>query len=324
MNKDKIIKLYIDDWEDRAKIVSKMKLERWQLTQRQNLPLDVKVGLTKTKIRQFYQGNSGNVYVAFSGGKDSTALLHLVRSVYPDVPAVFVDTGLEYPEIKDFVKSIPNVITIRPKMDFYSVIKKYGYPVISKKVSRQIRDIKNPTDRNKATRNLYLTGMKQDGTKTKVFKLSNKWKKLIDAPFNVSEQCCDIMKKEPMHRYEKETGRKCFVGTMASDSMQRASSYLATGCNNFEKGMSIPMAFWLEKDVWEYIKLNELPYCKIYDTGIKRTGCIYCCFGVHLEKSPNRFERMKVSHNNLYNYCIDKLEIGKVLDFVNVPYGKEK
>ena len=74
------------------------------------------------------------------------------------------------------------------------------------------------------------------------------------------------------------------------------------------------------QDVWNYIKLNKLHYCSIYDTGIERTGCMFCMFGVHLEAQPNRFQLMKQTHPQLYKYCIDNLGIGKVLDFIDVDY----
>ena len=78
------------------------------------------------------------VSVSFSGGKDSTVLLDLARRAFPDIPAVFVDTGLEYPEIRDFVKSIPKVTWLRPEIPFPRVIETYGYPVISKEVAHRI------------------------------------------------------------------------------------------------------------------------------------------------------------------------------------------
>lgn len=109
------------------------------LMQMQALPLDVKVKMTKRRIRDWVNeyGEDG-VYVSFSGGKDSTALLHIVREEYPNIPAVFVDTGLEYPEIRQFVKTFDNVEWLKPKMNFKKVIEKYGYPFIGKEVSEKV------------------------------------------------------------------------------------------------------------------------------------------------------------------------------------------
>lgn len=102
----------------------------------QGLPLKVKVEKTKQRIKEWveYYGEDG-VYVSFSGGKDSTVLLKIVRELYPNIPAVFCDTGLEYPEIREFVKGFENVEWIKPKMNFRQVIEKYGYPMISKEVA---------------------------------------------------------------------------------------------------------------------------------------------------------------------------------------------
>lgn len=75
------------------------------------------------------------VYVSFSGGKDSTVLKHIVDGMYDDVPAVFVNTGLEFPEIQKFATSQPNVVVLRPKLSFTEVLKNYGYPVGSKRIS---------------------------------------------------------------------------------------------------------------------------------------------------------------------------------------------
>lgn len=107
-----------------------------ELQQWQALPLSIKILMTKERIREWVKeyGLDG-VYVSFSGGKDSTVLLHMSREMYPNIKAVFVDTGLEYPEIRDFVKSFDNVDWLRPKMTFKQVIEKYGYPLITKEVS---------------------------------------------------------------------------------------------------------------------------------------------------------------------------------------------
>ena len=108
------------------------------LKELQSLPLDEKVAMTKMRIVEWYEHWNGNVSVSFSGGKDSTVLLDIVRSIYPDVPAVFVDTGLEQPEIREFVRRFDNVTVVRPSMPFNEVLSTYGYPLISKEVSEAI------------------------------------------------------------------------------------------------------------------------------------------------------------------------------------------
>ncbi|GAG94906.1 unnamed protein product [marine sediment metagenome] len=138
-----------------------MKIEPWQLKQRQGLPLEIKEGLSYNRIRTWYEHWNGEVYVSFSGGKDSTVMLDLVRRYYPDVPAVYVDTGLEYPEIRDFVKNTKNVVWLKPEMKFNKVLEKYGYPIASKKTARCLRTLQNPTENNVATRKLYTTGEKK-------------------------------------------------------------------------------------------------------------------------------------------------------------------
>ena len=295
-------------------------MERWHLEQKQSLPLEQKEIMSINRIRDFYNSYDGQVYISYSGGVDSTVLLHIVRRVYKDIPALFANTGLEYPELVKFALSTPNVVEVKPKKTFKQVLKDEGYPVISKKTARMIRDLQNPTERNENTRKLYLEGIKRDGTKTKSFKLAKKWQKLINAPFKVSEKCCDYMKKEPFKRYEKQTGRVPFIGTMADDSDQRRATYLKTGCNNFSNNQSQPLAFWTKQDIWDYIKKYNLEYASVYDKGETNTGCIFCMFGVHLEKEPNRFQRMAKTHPQLYKYCIDKLGLGEVLDYIGVPY----
>jgi len=130
------------------------------------------------------------------------------------------------------------------------------------------------------------------------------------------------MKKRPTKKYEKEIDKKPIIGLMASDSAGRNTSYLRNGCNSFStnRPISNPMAFWMEQDIWDYINKYNINYSKIYDMGYDRTGCMFCMFGVHLEKEPNRFQKMMNTHPKHYDYCINKLGCGKVLDFINVPY----
>jgi len=291
------------------------KIESWQLQQRQAFPLEIKERYTETRIQAWYEHWKGKVYVSFSGGKDSTVLLHQVRKLYPNVPAVFLDTGLEYPEIRDFVRTFDNVEWIKPKMNFREVIAKYGYPIINKENSQKIDEIRNTKSDKLRNKRLY-------GDANGIGKLPEKWKFCIEADFKISSKCCDVLKKNPVKKYEKTMNRKPYIGIMAGDSSLRKRAYLERGCNSFEskRPISNPMAFWLEKNIWEYIKKYNLPYSKIYDMGYIRTGCMFCMFGVHMEKGENRFQIMKRTHPTQYNYCMNKLGCGKVLNYINVPY----
>jgi len=242
--------------------------------------------------------------------------------MYPDVKAVFVNTGLEWPEVVQFVKETENVDIIRPEMTFKQVLDTYGYPVTSKKIAKMLECLRNPTKENSTVRNLYLTGIRGDGKKASgSWKLPKKWKFLIKAPFKISDQCCNIMKKHPFKDYTEKTGLYPYVGTQASESRLREITYLQNGCNSFKgKIQSRPLSIWSEEDIWGYIKKFNLKYATIYDKGQKRTGCMFCMFGTHLEKEPNKFQCMAKTHPQLWNYCINEIGVGKVLDYIKVPY----
>ena len=301
----------------------------------QAYPLWMKVERTKRRIAEWvdYYGEDG-VYISFSGGKDSTVLLHLVRSLYPEVEAVFCNTGLEYPEIVKFVKDIPNVRILKPELTFKQVIDQKGYPVISKSVANTVRLARKNIEKGKDTLRVRQIKGLEVGSKFN----KGKWEFLLDAPFKISDECCNEMKKKPFKKYEKETGKVPFIGTLAVESQQREAVYLKTGCNSFNsnKPKSTPLGFWTEQDILQYIFENNLTICSVYGdvveesdmlgnknyrtTGEQRTGCMFCMFGCHLEKEPNRFQRMKYTHPKQYKYCMEKLNLKEVLDYINVKY----
>lgn len=306
-------------------------------------PIERKIKVSQTRIMEWYIHYDGNVYVSFSGGKDSTVLLDLVRRIYPDVIAAFVNTGLEYPEIRQFVKTIDNVLWLRPEMSFKEVIEKHGYPVVSKQVAETVRQAKKSLhdDPNANTvRVQQLRGELKDKYGNKSMYNCEKWGFLLNAPFDVSEQCCEIMKKRPFKKAPELQGKNPITGVMASESRRRKQNWLDMGCNAFDRKdgpMSMPLSFWTEQDILKYLKITGIPYSSVYGdieeesqmtmlepelhtTGAKRTGCMFCMFGIDQEKSPNRFERMKKDDPKRYNLCINDLGCGKVLDYIGAPY----
>ena len=153
----------------------------------------------------------------------------------------------------------------------------------------------------------------------KAGKLPDKWRYLCAAPFNISHQCCNILKKRPSKIIEKKYA--IITGEMAKDSSLRKTDYLRHGCMAFDGNVFCkPMAFWTEKDVWDYIDGFYIPHSRIYSMGYTRTGCMFCMFGVHLEKPPNRFQLMKQTHPKQWDFCINKLNLRQPLEYIGVPY----
>lgn len=332
---------------------------RDELTMLQHLPLEVKVAKTQQRIREWvnFYGKDG-VYISFSGGKDSTVLLHLVRGLYGnDIPAVFVNTGLEYPEIVKFVKTFENVEILRPKMVFDEVIKKYGYPMISKEVACKISYAQKGS--KWAVDFVTDKKIKENGDISQY--CVTKYKPILDEKFRISDKCCDVMKKTPVKVYEKNTSKTPILGTLVEESILRQTSWIKNGCNGFnnKRPISQPLSFWLEQDILQYIKENNIPICSVYGdivsidmdknqyesslvgsklrtTGCQRTGCVFCGFGAHC-KGDTRFTDLKKSHAKLYSYCMnggefvdgiwkpnkEGLGMGYVFDRLNELYGKE-
>lgn len=309
----------------------------------QGLPLEIKEQKSLLRIREYVEKyGEENIFISFSGGKDSTVLLHLVRRLYPEIKAVFSNTGLEFPELVAFAMSLEHVEMVRPEMTFRQVLEKYGYPVVSKQIAMMIYRINSPADKNVHCRNLYLHGYKQDGTPgSRSSVLSEKWRYLLDAPFKISHMCCKKLKIEPLQKYAKRHNMFPFVGVLASESSNREKEYIKTGCNSFKKGaeQSKPLGFWTEQDILAYIDKYNLEIASVYGnvvkddngkfktTGEQRTGCIYCCFGIQYEmaeQGETRFQRLERTHPQLHNYCINKLGLKEVLEYMDIPYTNKE
>lgn len=311
------------------------KITKDELIMLQSLPFEVKVAKTKLRIQEWYSYWGGNIGVNFSGGLDSLVLLHLVRSLYPEVPAISVP-AIECKENQELIRNTENVVILKPKYSMIEVVKNFGIPIGSKTIAKSIRRLQNPTERNEQSRRLALTGLTKEGHYCSRFKLGKRWIKLAESKqFKVSEQCCYYMKEKPFIDYAKETGIHYLYGTKAVDGLTRERTYLQNGCNTFSgKGKSTPLGFWTNQDILRYIVENGITFSKAYGeivfedgqyrtTGASRTGCFTCLFGIHLEKQPNRLQRMQMEEPAKYDFVLNKLGYKDILDFMEIPYKME-
>lgn len=309
-----------------------------------------KIQISIARIMEFYNRYDKKCYISFSGGKDSTVLAWLAAQVCElfscKLVLWFSDTGLEFPELREHVKTYSEWLKLTFSIEvetiidtpkdkngkrilFKDVILNEGYPILSKNISRQIGDVQKLGNDCWAARCF-------DGRETGMYDM-RRWKYVLDAPFKVSNKCCDIMKKRPAHKFTKQSGLMPIIGTMACESRQRKTEWLHNGCNAFDKKnpSSQPMSFWTEQDVLECLVKYKIPYPSVYGeilqnekgiwytTGYNRTGCMFCAYGCHLEKEPNRFQMLKETHPKIWNYCMKSIEDGglgmrKVLEYIGV------
>lgn len=344
------------------------------LYQMQAMPLSAKIRMTKYRIDQFVDkyGEDG-VYLSFSAGKDSTVLGHIIRKVcgYKNIPFVFADVPTQYPELKQFAMTFDNIVILKPKFsdapsntglileEHLKAIR--GGTIKSIIESEKLANLLNSRLKSKAggsnRRLAIMIGMlttdkenpiKENPTREEKSSFSQeKYKFMLESPFDISNKCCTVMKKKPLHEYHRKTGRNPITATMASESKLRTQKWLQNGCNGFNLKIptSNPMSFWTEQDVLLYIKINNLPICSVYGdvvidydaegsvdgqmdlselsadyglfetgkrplktTGCSRTGCVLCGFGCHLEKpGEGRFERLKETHPGMYK-LLDVIE----------------
>ena len=316
------------------------------LKQMQALPLDMKEAISRNRIFEWVEAfGVSNVVVSFSGGKDSTVLLHMARKHFPNIRAVFSNTGLEYPEIQSFVKTFDNVDIVTPPMNFAQVITEYGYPLVSKEIAAAIHYARRIIPEGEHESRGYRATMgyrkqfssahwtKEDGTVERSQYQKANWLPMVQLPILISEYCCYKMKKSPIKQYISGHQVYPMLGTLAEESRLRKQSWIKDGCNIYEgrNKESKPLSIWTEQDILQYIVLNDLEIASVYGkvvgadrhgmnwppknengeitrrlrcTGCDRTGCIFCAFGLHLEKGETRFQRLARTHPRQYEYCI--------------------
>ena len=272
-----------------------------------------------------------------------------------------MDTGLEYKSVRDHAMSVDNLTVLHPmewdkstrkwvRTNFKKVILEHGYPVVSKEISKVVAEARKGIRQGEGKYQNSIQKLNgefkdKDGNRSKYN--CPKWKFLLGAPFEVSNKCCSIMKKNPAHLYERETGRHAFIGTLADESALRLNTWLYQGCNAFnnEHPVSNPLSFWTEDDILAYIVVNDLKYADVYGnivgkcgeltftasqvkkiverapqtwrervslstTGLDRTGCVFCGFGAHLDPEPNRYQKLKEIEPKKYEYCFKSCSEG--------------
>lgn len=242
-------------------------------------PYELKPNFSMYRIYEWHRYWDGKIYLSFSGGLDSTVLGYLICEAYVKyglpgkIPLVFCDTGMEFPEIREFVtyyiewlkEKFPQLelelVKLHPEHSFRWVCENKGFPIISKETAGKIKKLRHGKLGEKY-RNYLLNGDERG----KFGMLSKKWQYLADTtriPEDISDVCCEILKKKPFKKYVKETSRYPFMGITQDESFRRENQYNHTGCNVYDGSTikSQPIGFWTKQDILRYKVEKEIPIC---------------------------------------------------------------
>jgi len=331
---------------------------------KQKLPYEAKVAHAEIRAREFYNtilGRGDNVHVSV-GGLDSITLLVFLRHIGIDVPAISVSI-LEDKGNQEIHRQL-GVTSIAPYMSKTQVLNELGFPVVSKAKANKISYLLNENAEKQTFIHAIMTGDmgEQGGFKhSNRIKLPDKWLRLFgknyaehrpdlsfaDIPeFKVSSRCCYYMKEKPCDDWAKEHNSYPYLGLMASEGGQREMGLMKNGCNYYGKSTtrSCPFAIFSRQDLLQLTLDLNVPVPKAYGeivrdadgtlrtTRAQRTGCSMCGFGIHIEKRPHRFDRLREDnpkewHYWMYECCTDsngkKYGWGRVLDHIGVDWEDE-
>jgi len=336
------------------------KRKKGLFTAMQNQPYEMKVKRAELRAFEFRnemdkRGLETHVSV---GGLDSITLLYFLRSIGIDAPAISV-SSVEDESIQKIHKQL-GIERIKPYKSKVEVLNNVGFPVISKKIAGRIDMLQHPTEKNTTVRHAIITGQcgaQGHYAENSRMKLPQKWLNLfggmenekygtryMEAPFKVSNKCCYHIKEKPCDDWAKRNNSYPYLGMMASEGGQREESLIDHGCNYYGKTVmrSVPFAPFLRQDILQLALDLKVPVPEIYGeikrksdgtlftTLAQRTGCSMCGFGIHMEKRPHRFDRLRRSNPKewefwMYNCCKDKTTgekygWGKVLDYIGVGW----
>jgi len=113
--------------------------------------------------------NFKEIYVMFSGGKDSLVALHLTKSIFPEkTKALFINTGIPTPGVIDYVKETCKELNVEltiidPKYDYFELVNKIGFPTITRRWCKYYLKLKPLQEFTKNKEGIVLvTGVRKD------------------------------------------------------------------------------------------------------------------------------------------------------------------
>ena len=286
-----------------------------QLAQLQAMSLDYKIAWSRAVIERALP-ELRRPSVAFSAGKDSTVLLHLLREYRPDIITIYGNTTIEFPECVKFARELKeqwqlNYHEARPDVSFWWVVEEYGWPLLGKHFG--VGGVAH-----KSSREIFFGDLAAEGKLTGGY--------AIQAEVPISSACCTFLKERPSQKLQRTLGVDgVFLGILAAESRRRMFNFLEYGEWYYAKSQKMwkchPLAIWTDDDIWAYIRRFDVPYASLYNMGYhnsqgefichKRNGCMFC--GMDIGFPNNHLAIMRRTHPKAWKVLMINKGLGKVL-----------
>lgn len=243
-----------------------------QLATLQALPLPKKIEMSLEIIRRGKEATDGApACVLYSGGKDSTVLIHLVQKLYARPLFMYNNTGLAERRLVQYIRQRMrglDFIETEPDEEAFTMWKRTGYwPLFGKR---------SFTERCRNCPGLHVSPV----------------------------QCCYQLKEAPANRVMKERGiRLAIWGNRADESTRRKFMFCDSGTlfkpKKYQWHQCYPLAFWTQKDVLAYLEDVEPDYPHSIST---EAGCWACC--TDITRTPNNIQRLFKTDRARFEYMI--------------------
>lgn len=237
----------------------------------------VKIAIERIKFAYdvAQQRELGDLYVCFSGGKDSIVLAELCKMAQEQYGVEYSlnynVTGIDPPELVYFMRQhYPELIWHPYKKSMWQLIIEKHMPP-TRLVRYCCAELKERGGENK----MCLTGVR--------------WAESVKRKNNrTAYEVFGKTKEQRMLFSDNDDGRLGFENCMMKRKLV---------CN--------PIVDWENDEVWEFIHKYDLPYCSLYDEGFSRLGCIGCPVSGAIGQK-NEFARYP-KFKKLYLLAFDKM-----------------
>ena len=273
----------------------------------------------KKKLQDFINYHSiplNQITLSFSGGKDSTVLIQLIKEIQLEdkINIVYSNTKMEFETINEFIQSFDNVQIIEPQTALPIIYLKHGLPIHSKHTSEMLSRLQKHNfdfvnDTFKSFEELIIKYPKcksalkfLTGSNSKLNCPNWLKRQLKDIEFKVSNKCCEELKKKPLKLYNKQNNIKMnLIGIRKAEGGIRSAQYKS--CIVYgDVHKYFPLFHFTDEDIDTIIEIKNIKISDAYTKyGMKRTGCVACPFSKNWKEE---LEILKKYEPKKYEYAI--------------------